>query len=46
MSRRTSRWVAIAILSLTAMSTACDRADTTGPSEAPVPSFENQGSNN
>jgi hypothetical protein len=46
MSRRTSKWLAIASLTLAAVSTACDRVDTTGPSEIPAPSFENQGGNN
>jgi hypothetical protein len=46
MSRRTSQWLAIACLTLAAFTTACDRVDTTGPSEAPAPSFEKQGANN
>jgi hypothetical protein len=47
MVRRTSTWFAIAYLALAAFTTACDRVDTTGPSEAPVPSLtENQGGNN
>ncbi len=46
MSRRTSTWLAIACLSLAALTTACDRVDATGPSEAPRPSFESQGGNN
>jgi hypothetical protein len=46
MTRRTSKWLAIASLTLAAFTTACDRIDTTGPSEIPAPSFENQGSNN
>jgi hypothetical protein len=47
MSRRTSQWFAIVVLSLAAFTTACDRADSTGPSEIPSPAFsEGQGSNN
>ena len=46
MVRRTSQWLAIACLSLAALTTACDRVDTTGPSEVPAPSFESQGGNN
>ena len=46
MSGRTSKWLAIAGLTLAAFTTACDRLDTTGPSEVPAPSFENQGGNN
>ncbi|HEX6104788.1 MAG TPA: hypothetical protein VFZ26_04350 [Gemmatimonadales bacterium] len=46
MSRRTSKWLAIACFALAALTTACDRVDTTGPSEAPAPSFESQGGNN
>ncbi len=45
MSRRTSSWVAIACLTLSALTTACDRLDNTGPSEV-TPALENQGSNN
>ena len=46
MSRRTSKWLAIGCVTLAAFTTACDRLDTTGPSEVPAPSFENQGGNN
>ena len=46
MSRRTSKWLAISCLTIAALTSACDRVDTTGPSEAPVPSFESQGGNN
>lgn len=46
MSRRASRWLAIASLTLATATAACDRVDTTGPSEIPAPSFENQGGNN
>lgn len=48
MSRRTSQWLAIVVLSLAAFNTACDRADATGPSDIPSPAFnkEGQGSNN
>ena len=46
MSRRTSKWLAIACLATAAFTTACDRVDSTGPSEIPAPSFESQGGNN
>lgn len=46
MSRRTSACLAIACLSLAALTSACDRVDPTGPSQAPTPSFETQGGNN
>lgn len=45
MSRRTSKWIALACLSLAAFTSACDRVDTTGPSDV-TPAFEGQGSNN
>jgi hypothetical protein len=45
MSRRTSSWVAIACLTLAALTSACDRIDTTGPSDV-TPALETQGSNN
>ena len=46
MTRRASTWFAI-VLSLAALTTACDRVDPTGPSETPAPSFdESQGGNN
>ena len=45
MSRRSSKYIAITCLTLAALTTACDRVDPTGPSEAPAPSFEVQGGN-
>jgi hypothetical protein len=45
MSRRTSTYIAVACLTLAALTSACDRVDPTGPSEAPTPSFEVQGGN-
>ncbi len=44
--RRTSQWLAIACLTVAAMTSACTRSDATGPSEQPAPSFESQGGNN
>jgi len=46
MSRRAAQYLAIASLVFAAATTACTRADTTGPSETPTPSFETQGGNN
>lgn len=48
MSRRTSLWFAIVVLSLASFTTACDRTDATGPSDVPSAAFdkEGQGSNN
>jgi hypothetical protein len=46
MSRRSSSWIAAACLTLAALSTACGRSDTTGPSETPAAVLESQGSNN
>ena len=47
MSRSTTKWLAIASLTLaTLTSAACTRSDATGPSESTTPVFENQGSNN
>jgi hypothetical protein len=43
--RRTSQWLAIASLTLAALTSACDRVDTTGPSDV-SPAFETQGGNN
>jgi hypothetical protein len=45
MSRRTSTYIAAACLALAALTSACDRVDATGPSEAPSPSYEVQGGN-
>jgi hypothetical protein len=47
MSRHTTKWLAIASLTLASLtSAACTRSDATGPSEPITPAFENQGSNN
>jgi hypothetical protein len=47
MSRTTTKWFALASLTLAALtSTACTRSDATGPSDQPAPSFEAQGANN
>lgn len=46
MSRRTSTYIAFAGLVLTALTSACDRVNPTGPSEAPTPSLEVQGGQN
>ena len=45
--RRTSKWLALACLTLAALTSACDRVDSTGPSEVPSPALsEGQGANN
>ena len=44
MTRRAS-WIALASLAVAALTTACDRVDTTGPSDV-TPAFETQGANN
>ncbi len=48
MSRTTTKWLAIASLTLaTLTSAACTRTDATGPSDSTTPAFdETQGSNN
>jgi hypothetical protein len=46
MSRSKTYGIVMALLASAALSTACTRADTTGPSEQPQPSFENTGANN
>ena len=47
MSRSKTYGLALALLASTALSTACTRSDTTGPSDQPQASFEEgQGSNN
>jgi hypothetical protein len=46
MSRRFSSLIAVAVVSLAALSTACGRSDATGPSDAPAVLLESQGSNN
>ena len=47
MARSTTKWLAIASLTLaTHTSAASTRNDATGPSEPITPAFENQGSNN
>ena len=45
MSRRTPKYIAIACLTVAVLTSACDRVDPTGPSEAPTPAFEAQGGN-
>jgi hypothetical protein len=45
MSRRTSSLIAVACLTLAALTTACGRSDVMGPSDSPV-MHESQGSNN
>ena len=44
MSRRTSSLIAVACLTLAALTTACGRSDPMGPSDSPV-MHETQGSN-
>ena len=46
MSRTKTYGLVLALLASAALSTACTRADATGPTEQPQPSFENIGSNN
>jgi hypothetical protein len=46
MSRRSSSLIAVAVLSLAVLSTACGRSDATGPSDVPAPALETLGSNN
>jgi hypothetical protein len=48
MSRTTTKWLALASLTLAALtSAACTRSDATGPSDQPAPAFdETQGANN
>jgi hypothetical protein len=47
MSRSTTKWLAIASLTLaTLTSAACTHSDATGPSESTTPAFETQGGNN
>jgi hypothetical protein len=45
MSRRSSSLIAVACLTLAALTTACGRSDAMGPSESPT-MHETQGSNN
>ena len=45
MSRRSSSLIAVACLTLAALTTACGRSDVMGPSDAPA-MHETQGSNN
>jgi hypothetical protein len=45
MSRRSSSLIAVACLTLAALSTACGQS-VTGPSEVPAAALETQGSNN
>lgn len=47
MSRRSSSLIAVACLTLAAITTACGRSDaTTGPSDIPTAMLETQGANN
>lgn len=47
MSRRSSSYIAVACLTLAALTSACGRSDATGPSETPTAALsEGQGSNN
>jgi hypothetical protein len=46
MSRIKSYGLVLALIASAALSTACTRADTTGPSDQQQPSFETQGGNN
>jgi hypothetical protein len=46
MSRLKTYGFALALLASAALSTACTRTDTTGPSEQPQASFESIGANN
>lgn len=46
MSRTKIYGLVLALLASAAVSTACTRIDTTGPSETPEVSFEVQGGNN
>jgi hypothetical protein len=46
MSRSKTYGLVLALIASAALSTACTRADTTGPSEQPQPSFESIGANN
>ena len=46
MSRRSSSWIAVACLTLGALTTACGRSDATGPSDTPAVMLETQGSGN
>ena len=45
MSRRSSSMIAVACLTLAALTSACGRS-ATGPSDVPAAMLENQGSNN
>jgi hypothetical protein len=44
MSRSKTYGLVMALIASAALSTACTRGDTTGPSDQPQPSFEGQGS--
>jgi hypothetical protein len=46
MSRSKTYGLVLALLASAALSTACTRADATGPSDQPAPSFEGLGANN
>jgi hypothetical protein len=46
MSRSKTYGLVLALLASAALSTACTRTDSTGPSDQPQASFESQGANN
>jgi len=46
MTRLKTYGLVLALVASAALSTACTKTDTTGPSEQPQPSFEGIGSNN
>jgi hypothetical protein len=46
MSRTKTYAIVMALLASAALSTACTRTDSTGPSDQPQPSFETLGANN
>jgi hypothetical protein len=46
MSRRSSSLIAVACLTLAALTSACGRTDAMGPSDLPTAMVESQGSNN
>ena len=46
MSRAKTYGLVLALVASAALSTACTRADTTGPSDQPAPSYEGLGANN
>jgi hypothetical protein len=46
MSRTSTKWLVLAVITLSIATSACTRSDATGPSDQTAPAFENQGSNN